>query len=668
MDVTRWNLRPKLESILQDFADAHFIAFDFEFSGIQQTIKGSGKEKKTLEQRYQEVKAAAEKYTILQAGFTVALKNPKDGSFELKPYNFNISPLFREKWMDIDRPMTIQPGAAEFLLKNGFNFHEPFQSGNLYLSREEEEIVRANMKTSLDRSSIEDMDIGDWDLSTQEFLTSLRSQIDKWEADRIVCPPKSKLNKTYPVHPRRPKTPPPQLTILPHNYPVTKKERREYGDDRDLPTLSPFHRRLTYQTIRNEYPCLTAFSRGGRMIIKQRDDSYEAYIQTRREGEMEDSLLCQIGFRWLIEALCANSEKADPDPKSQSPDVPRTRFDAIPPLHWAVAATGEFVGGDPNIYTPEWDLLRKNLARRPLVLVGHNCFVDLVYLYSTFIGRLPSTVAEFSSAIHRLFPFIIDTKFLATAFPSDPSIPIIRPASSHPSKDKVVSLSDRYGLTFSHNSNLQDNLKALAYLTSPKITTHPSHTKYTGENAPAHEAGYDSMMTGELLIRLSAVLYKLYPTPAPRSLGLAADRATSPAGSIASSETADGGVPLPETLPVQLNGAPTKKGLASSVPIVSEKVDKVEEEDLVYSVNPKLVHANPYALLDLSDDQWSKTESTEGWTKLEIEEKPVSNKEEDEEGETPELLMPAFSHSAFWNYLGNRVRVFGTQEEAMYLF
>jgi hypothetical protein len=38
------------------------------------------------------------------------------------------------------------------------------------------------------------------------------------------------------------------------------------------------------------------------------------------------------------------------------------------------------------------------------VVVGHNVFQDLVFVYSQFLGGLPETVEEFSSTISEIFP------------------------------------------------------------------------------------------------------------------------------------------------------------------------------------------------------------------------------------------------------------------------
>lgn len=71
---------------------------------------------------------------------------------------------------------------------------------------------------------------------------------------------------------------------------------------------------------------------------------------------------------------------------------------------------------DSSHATLEADLTKvtKKLKGKQHVIVGHNLFTDLCFLYKTFIGDLPAGVGDFQSQIHSLFPFVIDTKYLAT--------------------------------------------------------------------------------------------------------------------------------------------------------------------------------------------------------------------------------------------------------------
>lgn len=62
--------------ILQDISECAFVALDFEFSGIP-TYQGSRRQ--TLQERYTEVKRAAQTYQILQVGLTIVKEDAVAG-------------------------------------------------------------------------------------------------------------------------------------------------------------------------------------------------------------------------------------------------------------------------------------------------------------------------------------------------------------------------------------------------------------------------------------------------------------------------------------------------------------------------------------------------------------------------------------------------------------
>jgi poly(A)-specific ribonuclease len=87
MEVTKNDFRWQLNHMLRALSISHFCAVDFEFSGIpsksthraKTTDGGPGGSRQTLQERYQETKDAANKYQILQVGFTVAREEPAKG-------------------------------------------------------------------------------------------------------------------------------------------------------------------------------------------------------------------------------------------------------------------------------------------------------------------------------------------------------------------------------------------------------------------------------------------------------------------------------------------------------------------------------------------------------------------------------------------------------------
>lgn len=105
----------------------------------------------------------------------------------------------------------------------------------------------------------------------------------------------------------------------------------------------------------------------------------------------------------------------------------------------------------------------KTLKDKKHMVVGHNLFFDLGFLYKTFIGVLPHDVKHFQEDVHELFPFIIDTKFLATHSPHH-----------------------------TPRSGLKDLLDPFKKLHIPLIILHEEHNSYGSAYGRDHEAGYDS--------------------------------------------------------------------------------------------------------------------------------------------------------------------------------
>jgi poly(A)-specific ribonuclease len=81
MDVVDATLNHHLPWILYELASCCFVSLDLEMSGITMSPDKPGGEVQTLQERYVEVKAAAEKYQVLQVGLTICRENLVTGVF-----------------------------------------------------------------------------------------------------------------------------------------------------------------------------------------------------------------------------------------------------------------------------------------------------------------------------------------------------------------------------------------------------------------------------------------------------------------------------------------------------------------------------------------------------------------------------------------------------------
>jgi poly(A)-specific ribonuclease len=138
-------------------------------------------------------------------------------------------------------------------------------------------------------------------------------------------------------------------------------------------------------------------------------------------------------------------------------------LDKIDPKLFCTTETGQPVLVDLAAKKREIEILQKGLKNKRHVLVGHNLFTDLVFIYQAFIADLPDDVSIFEECIHRLFPYVIDTKYMAT----------------HASGSMGA------------GSSLKELCAGLKPQPLPIVVLDEKHIAYGGLDKD-HEAGYDS--------------------------------------------------------------------------------------------------------------------------------------------------------------------------------
>ncbi|KLJ06265.1 hypothetical protein EMPG_10306 [Blastomyces silverae] len=231
--------------------------------------------------------------------------------------------------------------------------------------------------------------------------------------------------------------------------------------------LNSYQKRLVHQLVRAEYPSFVSISRKTFVQIIPYNKQREEYIRVDKWRALRERIAQQMGFRWIVEGM-VGGDLSTMDPRAFLPYISNS-------------ATV-----DAKALSDYCDDLRSKLKSRQPVLVGHNLFTDLINFYKCFIGNLPDRIEDFKEAIHSLFPLVIDTKYMATHNCSS-----VMPSSSL--------------------AEINDNL---AKRKTPKIFIDPEHDKYVGEK-PLHEAGYDSLLTANVLIRLAAELQGEAPISRP---------------------------------------------------------------------------------------------------------------------------------------------------------
>ncbi|XP_032238462.2 pre-piRNA 3'-exonuclease trimmer isoform X2 [Nematostella vectensis] len=130
----------------------------------------------------------------------------------------------------------------------------------------------------------------------------------------------------------------------------------------------------------------------------------------------------------------------------------------------------------------------KLLVKHKKPLIGHNMFTDLMLIYDKLYKPLPDCYDDFKADIHRLFPYVYDTKHIAFKIRKQPQLKECEFLDSTNLEDLQTALESREAKYY--------------VLYNPLITLSKSAQRYEYENHP-HEAGYDSYLAGFAFLRIA---------------------------------------------------------------------------------------------------------------------------------------------------------------------
>ncbi|EEP80047.1 conserved hypothetical protein [Uncinocarpus reesii 1704] len=365
--------------------------------------------------------------------------------------------------------------------------------------------------------------------------------------------------------------------------------------------INNYQKRLVHQLVRSEYPDLVSIGKSTFIQVIRYDQQRENSVQEARMRRVREHIFHQTGFRWIVEAMVGG-------------DLSR-----LPPQTFV----------DPSCGSPRreekilenYDYMQAKLRSKHLILVGHNLFTDLVNFYKCFFGSLPDKVEEFLATIHEIFPTIVDTKYLATH----------DCGSDFPS---------------SMLEELDDKLNAKE---RPTITVDPDHPNYNDQK-PLHEAGYDSLMTARVFLRLAAQLSEEGEHIV--ATGNGSQHGTQDAGDKLESRTTG--------LSPNATDIPPSSSIKSTV--VIRGLDNHGGPAGVPSHQIAIAHTTKFDILvDRMDDDEPDDLDSEGYV---FEDDPFLTS-----GGNPAVeskvkngqLIPRLD-SEFWKVYGNKLRMFGTAQ------
>ncbi|KAI0476745.1 CAF1-domain-containing protein [Xylaria cf. heliscus] len=367
--TTFWAMLPELVGAL---ADSRWVAIDVEMTGISTgghfIPPGS-----TPQAAYQSVKEAAESYQILQIGFTFCKYNNISSEYEIKTIECPISPLFPSETgskaltQALNRQFTTSVSSYAFLRDHNFSFSKMLDSGVPYLSREEELDIK---RRDIQMLSNDPVDVSKLRGQSMRFYWLYKNRIQhavEYTRDRErICVP----------------------VPSPSGQGLNKIETK-----------------LIYQLLQDNFPFLviTEAATDGQLNVVWANSARIA----RRQRKNTEALNRFIGKSTHINSI-------------------RHVFDALAGEEFGSKIKQSWIpGGTQNCHIDlngnnrpgfghvtdmsQVDAIFK--AKSPII-VGHNLFHDLAFIYRTFFGRLPETLDEFLAAIHKLFPRIIDSKYM----------------------------------------------------------------------------------------------------------------------------------------------------------------------------------------------------------------------------------------------------------------
>ena len=140
------------------------------------------------------------------------------------------------------------------------------------------------------------------------------------------------------------------------------------------------------------------------------DQERELQNRERQDRRFEEMITSQIGLRWIFEAMCPQLDETLPEDLRD----PAITHNLGATLHWGLPPIDMSEETERSL-TADFEEMLESLKEHQILLVGHNMFLDLIYLYQAFIGPLPDEVEDFAALGSIIFPMVFDTKFLADA-------------------------------------------------------------------------------------------------------------------------------------------------------------------------------------------------------------------------------------------------------------
>lgn len=364
-------------------------------------------------------------------------------------YNVNIDPLVSEaNKIKVDRDVTFSSAAMHFLQSQGYDLKASITDGVTYLSRAEhtKALVDFGKRQETFNNPTRQLldDISSYDHETIAFVRDAANQIKLWIDAGAAG-----------------------LATQDH-----------VAVDIVGGTQNRYRKKILHELLRSQFSDYRAYQpdQGATfMKVVKIDPEREANVTAGRKMVFEAALKKETGFRFVIEALFGGD------------------ISGIDSSWFAVNYDGNSQWINVNQIERDMAEIGNSVKtnHKSRLLVGHNVFMDLAFLYQTFIGDLPERIEDFQAVIHELLPNVIDTKFIATSIEH----------SGYQDSSSLAELSNKY-----------------KSVVEPVIDI-PERFRGYSDTVKLHEAGYDSWICAQACVRMISTMQKKHGTGVPAQTG-----------------------------------------------------------------------------------------------------------------------------------------------------
>ncbi|ORC89248.1 putative ribonuclease [Trypanosoma theileri] len=468
MQVTRDNfpaIFPKFVELLQT---CDFYSFDEEMTGIN-TPELPESMTDSPEESYRAKCTVASRYNIIQVGICLFHKDNKNSKstptqYIARPFNFILFPNHSDDFTieERSRDVVLSPSSLAFLRRHDMNFQSWIYYGIAYCDKVQEEALRKKHQERYKELSQNNNNNNNNNNNKDQGIDIMTEEEKKW-FDNAVSTVRTFSDRIQDTLNR--------VKEKNKDFPLSKIELAATMDllqssGREIfltPVKSKTVREYFKQYVEKHFNnVLISFRRQGSSftgIVRAIFPEERARLEKKEENFKKRELTDMLGFRLIFKAL-VESEKP---------------------------------------------------------CVGHNCFADILFLFASLESSLPDTLPEFKERLGKMFPIIFDTRYIASR---QDYFPLGRFGSRY-----LGGFFEEYGF---NSANIQVKLplgfEAYDAMTTEKGERNSSSSGSSSgnnnknNNGLTHEAGYDALLTGTLLLNLLAEMGGYDVATAPKNV------------------------------------------------------------------------------------------------------------------------------------------------------